>query len=251
MEINDLIDEHNDRLYQTLSKRIAIALKENPDWRAESWDSYIRNGTATLLYCDCLAPTLAFTKELLRIQARLNGFKPLVDWLALNDRPYPNMQTVIKSLNHHFLSHKIARDFVALGYSQEQFLEEDHSTAHFLKDQLLTPGLSPLDLSILYLLFIEPSAMTSANDRAALQGLFSTYGGGEFTELFQRIDKIINNWTLVDCYDAEEYIINFLTNAGLTDAGFSYESLSHEQQLEKTIKTGFLVGKSFDGNNKS
>ncbi len=246
MEIKDLLDKRNSHLYQAVSKRIQIELKENPDWRAESWDSNIRNTTATLLYCDCSAPVVSFTKELLRIQAQLNGFKPLVDWSTLNDPPYPNMQTIIKSLNHHFLSHKIARDFMALGYSEKQFQEEDQSTARFLKNQLQSRGLSPVNLSMLYLLFIEPSAIVSVNDRAAIQGLFSAYSGGTFTEFFQRIDKIMKDWTLADRCDAEKYIIDFLINAGLTDIGFSYESLSPGQQPDKSIKTGFLVSKSTD-----
>lgn len=241
MEISSLMDERNTRLYKGISKRVEIELKENPDWRAEAWSSYINNKTATVLYCESSQPIPDFTKELLRIQAQLNGFKLLADGQTTNSRSYENMQTIIKSLNHHFLNHKIAREFIALGYSLEQLQEDDEGTVNFLKDQLAQSGHSALKLSLFYLLSIDPLASATENDRRVIQGLFNQYDGGKFTTCFQCIDKIVQDWALTDTYFAEKYMIDFLINAGVTDTWFSYQTQAPVSNEKDFSEDGFYV----------
>ncbi|GAB5524818.1 MAG: hypothetical protein Roseis2KO_26900 [Roseivirga sp.] len=243
MEVNDLIDERNGPLYKTINKQIAIELKENSDWRAETWDSRISNKTATVLYCDCPDTATAFTKELLRIQAQLKGFKLLADGQTNHRQPYENMQTLIKSLNHHFLNHKIAGDFIALGYSTEQLQEEDESTTFFLKDQLASSGHSMLKLSLFYLLLIDPLIATTESERTMIQDLFYQYNKGKFRARLQNIDKILQDWALADSYVAEKYMIGFLINAGVTNTRFSYQTQSYLSNEKNLPENGFFIGK--------
>lgn len=245
MKIEDLIDERNNQLYQHIKEHFDVVLEENKDWRAEAWDTKTRNGATIILHCPTPFPSASFTKELLRIQAQIRGFRPVVSGLSLSSLVNERMQTIIKSLNHHFLNHKTAREFAVLGYPPEQFQDDDGGTLDFLRDQLHSDGHSALMLSLMYLSFIEPLMSLSKGDKHIIQNLFDQYDGGKFRQYFERIDNIIRDWAENESYDAEEHMVDFLTNAGINDTWLCYKS---DSQHNAFPENGFFVGEPFDRN---
>ncbi|MCE7990506.1 MAG: hypothetical protein HEP71_00945 [Roseivirga sp.] len=224
MLISELLDGKNNPLFEQVSAQLEIKLEENPDWRAEAWDSIIRDGKAIILHCPVPSPHASLAIELLRIKAQLNGFRPVIMGRTLSPQVNEMMQTIIKSLNHHFLNQKIAEDFVELGYSAAQFQDNDGGTLYFLKDQLQREDLSPLKLSILYLSFIEPQLPISEADRQTIQSLFDRYDGGKLKSVFEGISETMRGWSLSGNYHSEPYIVDLLLNAGVTNTWFSYHN---------------------------
>lgn len=246
MKIEDLIDERNNELYRQINAHLEIVLEENQDWRAEAWDSYIHDGVAVILYCPTSFPSASFTKELLRIHAQIRGFRPVVSGLSRNSQVNERMQTIIKSLNHHFLNHKTAREFVALGYPPEQFQDDDDGgTSYFLKDQLQSDGQSALNLAIMYLSFIEPLMPIPEGDKHIIQQLFNRYDGGKFKQYFECIDETLSSWVETESYDAEKYMVEFLANAGVINTWLSYQLDSKHSAFPEN---GFFIGELFDRN---
>lgn len=225
MLIRSLLDGKNNHLLERVEAHIEVILEENPDWRAEVWDSIIRDDKAIILHCPVASPQASFAKELLRIKARLLGFRPVVYGHSLSPQVNQVMQTIIKSLNHHFLNQKIAREFSDLGYAAAQFQDDEGGTTSFLKDQLQREDHSRLMLCLMYLSFIEPHLPVPEADRQTIQALFDQYDGGKLKPVFKRIDKVMKNWTMDASFNAEQYIDEFLTHTGMTDTSFSYKLL--------------------------
>lgn len=242
MLITSLLDGKNNHLFEQITARIEVILEENPDWRVEVWDSIIRDGKAIILHCPVPSPQASFAKELLRIRAWLTGFRPVVYGQSLSPQVNQRMQTIIKSLNHHFLNQKIAPEFSVLRYAAAQFQDDDGGTASFLKDQLQREDHSRLMLSLMYLSFIEPQLPIPEVDRQTIQTLFRQYDGGKLQPDFERIDKIMKAWSLDKSYDAEQYMVDFLTNTGMADTWLSYKT---DSEKNITPKNGFFIGEPF------
>ena len=246
MEIESLIDSANEELYHRVRAHVHVKLEENQDWRAEVWTSKISGDTAVITHCPTSFPEAAFAHELLCIDTQLKGFKRILGGISLNEQVQGQIQTIIATLNHSFQQHKIAKEFLSMGYLPEQIYgNEGDSEATFLEDQLNEEGRSLTALSLLYMLFIDPFMPFTAEEKQSIKRRFEAYEGGRFSQNFERMEEILDGWRNGESYEAERYMIDFLLNAGLTDSWFSYQPDSPEMYEKEFPTYGFFVDNRF------
>jgi len=246
MEVQDLIDPKNEKLYAKVREYFEIQLIENPDWRASAWSSSIEKDAVVIKYGSTAFPQASFAHELLHIKMIINGFKPVFSGISLHPKTQQFLPTIIKYLNRNFQDHKTAAPFLLMGYPPKQLYDqEEYPLADFLLEELEKEGHSPLYIALLYLDFITPLAGISEDQEDALQITFDKYEGGKYRQSFLQIDKIINNWTKDTAYNAEAYFIDFLSTIGIKDTWLSYEKNAPDNMEYHFPKSGFFIGSGF------
>lgn len=246
MEVQDLIDPKNERLYVKVKQHFEIQLVENPDWRASAWSSSIEKNRVIIKHGPTTFPQASFAHELLHIEMIINGFKPVFSGISLHKTTQQFLPTIIKYLNRTFQDHKTAAPFLLMGYPPEQFYDqEEYPLADFLLEELNKEGHSSLYIALLYLDFIAPLTGISQEQKLALQIAFDQYQGGEFRPTFLRIDEVIHNWVHDADYAAEAYFIDLLSTIGVKDTWLSYEKNAPDHIEQHFPDAGFFIGNSF------
>jgi len=246
MKIEDLIDDKNEALYHRVSKKFNVKLEENQDWRAEVWVSKIEQNTATIFTCPTNFPKAAFVHELLRIDTQAKGFKRILGGISLDKDIQKQIYRIIKLLNNVFQHHKMKKEFLSPGYLPAQIYDDDGiSEFSFLEEQLRKERLSTTSLSLLYLSFIDPLMPFSDEEKDAIIKKFEEYEDGSFKNTLKKIDNTLQQWVNDKSYQAENYQIEILQNAEITNTWLSYKQESPGTQEHEFPKDGFFVDNSF------
>lgn len=199
-KISDMISEYNQSLYEEVKAKIDIKLVKNTG----NWSAHIDDeGCAIIGYCKSEYPDAAFAHELLHIKAELNGLRDPHVRSSEENITWEIIRFLINQLAHH----RIYPEFYELGFSEDEFLNDND----FIETRILlrrdvpkiealyqTSGkkLEGLIILLPYLVCISPNEYSQ--DIEAYKKRIIDVSDSEF---ITEITEIISEWTLSNRMD--------------------------------------------------
>jgi hypothetical protein len=159
-DLQSLLDERNRTLYEGVASQLPVVLLDSGN---DLWTAHLKNGTAEIHTADASWPGACFAHELLHISLRLRGLtcpgyvdneniadiKEIVGWLF--------------NILDHF---KVYPEFLALGYTGDQFLADsdpsevcerlDHNASELERRFIADLPIDPLALAMPIGMLLSP-----------------------------------------------------------------------------------------------
>jgi len=198
-EIEDIVSEYNENLYNELKDKITIKLVK--DFKI-GWSAKIENGEAIITYNKSNYPDACFAHELLHIKYELNGLKPPL----IKDNE--NVTNIMPFLFNQLCHHKFYQEFNDMGFNEEEFLNENDTSE--------VDKLAKRDIKLLEGIF-NTSGTISGSSALLLPYIVlkSPHDKSETTKqhiehlkrigdniFFQTIDTILQEWTNQESLDS-------------------------------------------------
>jgi len=164
-------------LLQDVQQRVKLRFEKSAD---NLWLSSLEGERAVIEYAGCRHPSAALAQELLTLDLRLAGFRPIrLGISSVFDQDA--MPAFITVLNHELQRHRIYGRFLALGFTPEQFQHDgDHGAFPYLNRVLATEPDGVARIVPPFLMLLSPGGALSLD---------------AFQDLYDRFLRIDNTWT--------------------------------------------------------
>jgi hypothetical protein len=164
------------------------------------WLSSVEDDRAVIEYAGCRHPSAALAQELLAIDIRLSGYRPIrLGISSLFDQDA--MPTFINVLNHELQRHKTYERFLALGFTPEQFQHDsEQDTYPYLQQVLMTEPDSIARIIPPFLMLLSPGGTLSLD---AFQDLYERFLriNTAWTKQLLTIEQLLKDWANADTLD--------------------------------------------------
>lgn len=232
-EIEDLISDYNQELYNEVSSQIEIKLVKDS---VNGWSEAIENGQAIISYKKTEYPGASFAHELLHIKYERNGLKPPM--IKDNEGVTDLMPIIFNQLCHH----KFYNEFYDMGFNEEEFLNDDDAIQI---SQLAERDIKALEqiyhksgeikgstaLLLPYLVLISPHVKSEKvfNYIERLKAI------GDKT-FFDNVDEIIKNWVESKTLDSSLTFAKLFKAANRPKVGFCLTEKDEDVVVAGNIK---------------
>ena len=115
--LEDLLDDKNAALYESLGARVNIILNDSDE---DSWTSKLSENVAYIGVLESAYPTACFSHELLHMKLELYGMGH--PYFIDNENLEESAAELVSFLYNQLAHHKMYPEFVEMGYPPEQFL---------------------------------------------------------------------------------------------------------------------------------
>lgn len=184
-------------LLQDVQRRVRLKFEKSGNGE---WLSSVENERAVIEYAGCRHPSAALAQELLTIDMRLAGFRPIrLGISSLFDQDA--MPTFINVLNHEVQRHKIYERFLALGFAPEQFQRDSDKDAFpYLQQVLMTTPDSIARVVPPFLMLLSPGGTLSLD---AFQDLYDRFLriNAAWTKQLLTIEQLLKDWAAAPTLD--------------------------------------------------
>jgi hypothetical protein len=226
-ELNQLLDERNQTLYQQVAGRLNVRLEPSDD---SGWGCKQENHDG-IIYCSkSNCPIACFTHELLHLKFESNGM----------GRPYHKTDNsefptdAIGFFHNQLVHHKIYPPFIALGFKSQEFLNDDDAKGmtRILKRDLSTfeslykKGRKPLTGLMIAMPFFSINSPHDQNDtiKKFEQRLKAIANPNDLSDL----EKILRDWKQSENPNCSRPLACIFKVAGYPRVGFSVTGTDYD-----------------------
>ncbi|MDD5092211.1 MAG: hypothetical protein PHQ23_15025 [Candidatus Wallbacteria bacterium] len=227
-----MTDNSNRALFDFVESKKHIKVNKSDDC---FWSAEFRKDCALIRYSDKGNRYAAFAHELLHIKVQLDGLRKVVCGIAIDNKILSNgyLVTVIDALDNELQHHKFFKDFLNMGYSADDFFNDDDfekgfntflvQNEHFLEEILVQ-----------YVALLLP-----VGKAPQLKEKFESKFSNHLVK-FGKIDQIFSAWRDNNANDYQKCIVDFFR---IFDSGQVW--LGYSKSIEDFPEKGFFTSSSF------
>lgn len=190
----------------------------------QGWGSNMEDGMAEISWSDCRHPSASLMHELLHIRLQLSGYRRIRFGIS-NVADPETCKLLMDCLDNELQHHKFYADFIAAGFSPDQFyMDSDADTEKFLDAEIDAGFTSTAAAAIVFFSLIAPGGSLSESAETRLRQRLETLDNGAHAAAFGGIAAAVQDWIASPSSDARTTIRRILLairpNENLTWYGF-------------------------------